>query len=171
MNILYTQRLILRPLTELDSDDLFGARGDAEVMEFWDGPPDTTCSETTAVVGLLLADVHSGAAKYWTIPLRQDESFVGICDLSEIRDGESADVGFMLLRKLWGSGFGQEVVRCLLTHAKSLGLRLVTARIHSGNTRSRLLLARTGFQLVEAIPNYEIRLGVFRDCLTFEATP
>ena len=164
MDVLYTQRLILRPLALSDSDDLFGARGDAEVMEFWDGPPDSTCSETAAVVDLLLAGVNSGAAKYWTIRLRQDEIFVGVCDLNEIRNGESADVGFMLLRKFWGPGFGQEVVGCLLMHAKSLSLRLVTARIHSGNTRSRSLLARTGFQLVEAIASYEIRPGVFRDC-------
>jgi len=171
MDILHTKRLILRPLAESDSDDLFGARGDGEVMEFWDGPRDATCSETAAVVGLLLAAVHSGTARYWTIRLRPGEIFAGVCDLSEIRDGESADVGFMLLREFWGSGVGQEVVRCLLTHAKSLGLRLVTARIHSGNTRSRLLLARAGFQLVESIPNCEVRPGVFRDCLKFEATP
>jgi [ribosomal protein S5]-alanine N-acetyltransferase len=171
MDILYTQRLILRPLAGSDSDALFGARGDAGVMEFWDGPPDATCSETAAAVGLFLADVHSGAARCWTIRLRRDKSFIGMCDLSEIRNRESAGVGFMLLRKFWGSGFGQEVVRCLLTHARSLGLRLVTARIHSGNTRSQLLLARNGFRLAEAIPGYEIRPGVFRDCLRFEATP
>jgi RimJ/RimL family protein N-acetyltransferase len=139
-------------------------------MEFWDGPQDATRSETAAVVGLLLADVNSGAAQYWTIRLRQDESFVGVCDLSEIRDGESADVGFMLVREFWNLGFGREVVTCLLAHAKSLGLKLVTARIHCGNTRSRNLLVRTGFQLVEVLPNHEIRPGVFRDCARFEAT-
>jgi ribosomal-protein-alanine N-acetyltransferase len=170
MDSLHTQRLILRPLIVSDSNDLFGARCDPEVMEFWDGPPDATRSETAAVVGLLLADVDSGAAKYWTIRLRLDESFVGVCDLSEIRDGESADVGFMLLRKFWSLGFGREVVSCLLTHAKALGLKLVTARIHCENARSRILLLRTGFQLVEVIPNHEIRPGVFRDCTRFEAT-
>src|SRR5271168_1327980 len=102
-------------------------------MEFWDGPPDATRSETAGVVGLLLSDVRSAGAQYWIIRLRQDESFVGVCDLSEIRNGESADAGFMVLRKFWGLGFGSEVISCLLTHAKTLGLKLVTARIHCGN--------------------------------------
>jgi RimJ/RimL family protein N-acetyltransferase len=65
-------------------------------------------------------------------------------------------------------GFGCEVVRCLLAHAESLGLKSVTARIHSGNVRSRILLLRTGFQLVEQQRRYEIRPGVFRDCQRFE---
>jgi ribosomal-protein-alanine N-acetyltransferase len=168
MDTLHTQRLILRPLAPSDSTDLFAARCDEEVMEFWDGPPDAIPSETAAIVDLLLADVQSGTAKYWAIVLRQDDSFIGVCDLSEIRESVSSDLGFMLLRKFWGFGFGREVVRCLLTYAKSLGLKSVTARIHSENARSRILLLRTGFQLVEEVRRYEIRPGLFRDCLRFE---
>jgi ribosomal-protein-alanine N-acetyltransferase len=168
MIILHTQRLVLRPLAASDSDDVFEARRDRDVMAFWDGRPDTTRAETSAIVGLWLDDVASGAAEYWTIRLRTDESFVGVCDLSEIRDGQSADAGFMLLRRCWGSGFGSEAVRCLLSYARSIGLRVVTARIHHQNTRSRSLLLRTGFQFVDDLPRYEIRPGVFRDCVRFE---
>lgn len=167
---LHTQRLILTPLTESDAIDLFGARGDAEVMEFWDGLPDATRSETIATVDILLSEALSGASRYWTIRLGNNGTFAGVCDLSEIRNGESADIGFMLLRNFWGLGFGKEVVGCLLEFAKCLGLKRVTARIHAGNARSETLLLRTGFQLVEMISNYEIRPGVFRDCLRFEAT-
>ena len=39
MDTLHTQRLILRPLAKSDAKDLFGARCDTEVMEFWDAPP------------------------------------------------------------------------------------------------------------------------------------
>lgn len=168
MPTLDTPRLILRPLTASDSADLFAARSDEEVMAFWDAPADADFSETAAIVSLLLADVQCGTAKHWAIRLRPYEIFVGVCDLSEIREGESADIGFMLLRKFWGLGFGCEIVQCLLAYANSLGLRSVTARIHSANTRSRMLLLRTGFQLVEEMRSYEIRMGVFRDCLRFE---
>ena len=160
---------MLRPLAASDSTDLFAARGDEEVMAYWDGPPDANPAETVAVAGLLLAEMRSGTSMYWAIRLRNDETFIGVCDLSEMRNGESADVGFMFLRKFWGLGFGSEVLCCLLSHAKSLGLRLVTARIHSGNVRSRLLLLRAGFQIVEEMPGYEIRPGLFRDCLRFES--
>jgi hypothetical protein len=38
MDTLHTQRLILRPLAKSDAKDLFGARCDTKVMEFWDAP-------------------------------------------------------------------------------------------------------------------------------------
>lgn len=105
---------------------------------------------------------------YWAIRLRGEGTFVGICDLSDIKPGESADVGFMLLRRFWSLGFGAEVLRCLLSHAKPLGLTAVTARIHSGNERSQRLLLSAGFKIVTELPQYEIRPGVFRACSTFQ---
>ena len=73
-NTLHTERLILRPLTPTDSEELFAARSDQDVMAFWDGPPDTTPSETAAIVELLLADVHLGTAQYWCVRLQHDAS-------------------------------------------------------------------------------------------------
>src|SRR5262245_29841325 len=119
MNTLRTERLILQPLTLSDAQELFAARGDQEVMAFWDGPPDATPYETAAIVELLLADVRAGTARYWCVRLQHDASFVGICDLSEIRDGETADIGFMILRRLWRMGYGREIVSSLLAHATS----------------------------------------------------
>lgn len=169
MSILRTRRLVLRPLAAPDAADLFEARHDPDVMAFWDGPPDNTRAETAAIVARWLGDGAAGAATYWTIRLRADESFVGVCDLSDISAGESADLGFMLLRRCWGAGFGIEIVQCLLSFATSIGLRVVTARIHRENSRSRSLLLRAGFRLVEDLPRYEIRPGVLRDCARFEA--
>ena len=169
MDTLRTERLILGPLTPSDSEELFAARGDQDVMAFWDGPPDTTPSETAAIVELLLADVSLGTAQFWCLRLQHDASFVGICDLSEIRDGETADIGFMILRRFWGMGFGREIVRGLLAHATSLGLKRILARIHTGNARSRQLLLASGFQLVTPSQSYEIRPGIFRDCELYVA--
>jgi len=165
---LYTERLKLRPLACTDADELFSARGDEEVMAYWDVPADADPAETAVVTDLLLADMRSGTSMYWTVRLREDATFVGICDLSEIGNGESADIGFLFARRFWGRGFGGEVVRCLLSYASSLNLKSVSARIHSGNVRSRRLLSNAGFQMEKEMPGYEVRPGVFRDCLQFE---
>jgi ribosomal-protein-alanine N-acetyltransferase len=169
MTTLRTARLILQPLMVSDSEELFAARGDQEVMAFWDGPPDSAPSETAAIVEFLLAEVLHGTAQYWSARVQHDASFVGVCDLSEIQEGATADIGFMLLRRFWGLGLGSEIVCSLLLHAASLGLKTVSARIHSGNARSRQLLLGTGFQLVKASQRHEIRPGVFRDCEWYES--
>jgi RimJ/RimL family protein N-acetyltransferase len=168
MTTLLTERLVLQPLTALDSRELFAARGDREVMAFWDAPQDATHLETTSVLERLLAEMENGTAQHWSARLQKDASFVGVCDLSDIRS-DTADIGFMLLRKFWGLGFGSEIVHSLVVHAESLGVRTLSARIHSANTRSRALLLRAGFRPVKLRPRYEIRPGEFRDCEWFEA--
>ena len=165
---LHTERLILSPLVVADAEDLFVARGDQEVMAHWDGPADADSAETAMVIQVLLNEMQSEASMHWTIRLRAAGTFVGVCDLSEIRREESADLGFMLVRRFWGLGFGSEAARCLLSRAKSLGLKTVSARIHSTNRRSEALLSKLGFEIVAAMPRYEIRPGVFRDCLRLE---
>ena len=62
MNELHTNRLILRPLAPSDSNELFVARSDDEVMAHWDRPPD---AKPAAVTGILLAEMRSGTSIYW----------------------------------------------------------------------------------------------------------
>jgi len=147
---------------------LFSARGDPEVMVHWDAPRDSSPAETAAVTESLLAEMRSGASMYWAVRLSAGGDFVGICDLGEIRPGESADVGFMLVRAFWGRGFGNEVVQSLLSCARAIDLKLLTARIHSENQRSQHLLSKSGFQVIDKLPRYEIRPGVFRDCVRLQ---
>src|SRR5438067_13758996 len=97
-----------------------------------------------------------------------DESFVGLCDLSQIQARRSADIGFMFVRRLWGLGLAQEAVACVLEQARTLEIKSLHARIHSGNDRSRRLLERIGFKEIGEIPRCEIRPGIYRDCKRFE---
>jgi [ribosomal protein S5]-alanine N-acetyltransferase len=168
MVALLTRRLTLNHLASEDTNDLFEVRGDPEAMAFWDCPADASPSVTATIVEHMLRDVASGTAEYWTLRLRSDESFVGLCDLSEIQPHESADIGFMFVRRFWGLGLAQEAVACVLEHARVLGLKTVLARIHSQNERSARLLQRAGFKPVETNYDLEVRPGVFRSCKRFE---
>ena len=107
--------------------------------------------------------MSAGRAKYWTVRLRSDDAFVGLCDLSELQH-DSADVGFVLARRHWGQGLAQEAVVAVLEHARELGLKQVDARVHEGNERSVRLLERAGFVTIETNPHVEIRPEVFRSC-------
>jgi ribosomal-protein-alanine N-acetyltransferase len=118
MSHLLTMRLALDPLSLDDASDLFEARGDPEVMSFWDWPADPNPDITRAVIVQLLAEVDAGRALYWTIRLRTDRSFVGVCDLGELDSSQSADLGFMLARRWWGSGLAREAMVSVLEHAR-----------------------------------------------------
>jgi RimJ/RimL family protein N-acetyltransferase len=91
---------------------------------------------TAAIVEQLLADMETGDTCYWTVRLR-DGVFAGLCDLSELGAGESADIGFMFVRRLWGMGLAFETVTSVLTHARTLGLKSIRARIQAATSAPR----------------------------------
>lgn len=169
MTALLTTRLSLDPLRLEDANDLSEMRGDPDVMAFWDWPADSNAEMTRSLVAGMIEDVSAGRALYWTLRLRADDTFVGVCDLGDLQP-DSADLGFMLVRRHWGHGLAHEAVAAVLDHARAIGLRTVRARVHAGNERSVRLLARAGFVAERMLPDFEIRPGVFRDCRSFRLT-
>jgi RimJ/RimL family protein N-acetyltransferase len=166
--VLQTDRLRLIPLGAADAAELFTIRGDAEAMAYWDAPPDEHPELTAEVVSQLLRDVTADAALYWCARRRADERFVGLFDLSEIVPTQSADLGFMTVRSLWGGGFAFEACEAVIAQARRLGLVTLRARIHVGNSRSARLLARLGFTALGPPVRRRIRPGIERDCMHFE---
>ena len=160
---LLTERLALDPLSQDDALDVFEARGDPEVMAFWDWPADHNPDVTRQMIVQMLQEVDAGRARYWTIRLRDDRSFVGLGDLSELGSSPSADLGFMLARRWWGSGLAREAIVCVLKYARTLGTTSVHARVAEQNERSVRLLQRVGFVAIKPLPHFEVRPGVFRD--------
>jgi len=161
-----TARLLVTELSPDDAVDVFHVRGDPEAMSYWDWPADSRLADTVAVVNNMVHDMNAGRAKYWTLRLRADRAFVGLCDLGDLR-GDSADIGFMLVRRHWGQGLAHEAVTWVLDYARAIGLTSVHARVHDGNQRSVRLLERSGFVETQVITNFEIRPGVFRCCRLF----
>ena len=163
-----TKRLILAPLREQDARDLYEVRGDPEAMKFWDWPHDESLAATESIVTNYLHAMDAGREFFWTVRLCSGGNFVGICDLGELGAEKSAEVGFMLARRFWGLGLGREAVAGLVERARDLGLKLLWARVHSGNERSVRLLRQLNFTELAPLPNLEIRPGVRRDCRRFE---
>ena len=163
-----TERLVLMPLRAQDARDLYELRGDPEVMRFWDWPHDESLAVTRSIVTDYLHAMDAGREFFWTARLCSDGSFVGICDLGEFSAEGSAEIGFLLARRFWGLGLGQEAVMGLVDRARDLGLKLLWAHVHSDNERSVRLLARLGFREIASFHNFEVRPGVRRDCCRFE---
>jgi RimJ/RimL family protein N-acetyltransferase len=160
----------MSPLLQSDADEIFRVRGDAEAMKYWDWPHDRSPTVTASVVEKMLCEVAAAEARCWTIRLKANENFVGLCDLSNLGAGSSAEVGFMLAREFWGLGLAQEAIAALVEQARALKLTSLTARIHSDNERSARLLKIAGFEEVRAASQLEIQPGVFQSCTSFSLT-
>jgi RimJ/RimL family protein N-acetyltransferase len=167
--ILKTGRLTLRPIRIEDADALFEARGDAEVMRYWDWPEQADAEAVRATFRAHIPELGDGATLWWVAALSPDGPAIGECDLSEIdRHHGRAEIGFLFARRHWGKGYAREAMEAVIAHGfDDLGLERLWARFHEGNEASRRLLERLGFAYEGTLKSHIARDGERRDCLIY----
>jgi RimJ/RimL family protein N-acetyltransferase len=164
--ILRTSRLHLRPVAVTDAAALFEARGDAEVMRYWDWPEQKSVADVRDVLAAHIPAPGDESMLWWVAALTPDGPAIGECDLSEIDPHHSrAEIGFLFARRHWGKGYASEALRAVIAHAfETLALERLWARFHAGNEASRRLLERLGFAYEGTLRSHIVRDGERRDC-------
>jgi len=153
---LETARLILRPRTLDDAEALHAAFADAELMQYWSGPPHASVEETRA-------DLARDAPEWrrWAITLKGNDRAIGVVAAGEKRQGNVTEIGYILARDHWGNGIAREAVSAVIDQIFAEGQRRVFADTDPDNLPSRALLERLGFKheaLLRA--EWETHLGV-----------
>jgi RimJ/RimL family protein N-acetyltransferase len=167
--ILQTARLFLRPIAVSDATDLFEARGDAEVMRYWDWPAQRSAEEVRAIFEQHIPELADRTTMWWVASLSADGPAIGECDLSEIdlHHGR-AELGFLFARQYWGKGYAHEAMERLIDYGfNDLGLTRLWARFHEGNAASKRLLEKLGFTYEGTLKQHILRDGARRDCLIY----
>lgn len=158
---LSTARLLLRPFTQGDGDDLYALQSDRYALRYWDAPPWTPQTRQAAITRFLqrcerLAQEGTGARV--VIQREEDGAFLGWCTLTSWNpDFRSASLGFCLSPSAWGQGYATEAAGALLDWAfATLDLNRVQAETDTRNGASARVLEKLGF----------IREGTLRqDCI------
>ena len=167
--ILKTIRLFLRPITISDAPALFEARGDAEVMRYWDWPAQKSVAAVEQVLAEHIPELADDTTLWWVAALSPEGAAIGECDLSEIdRHHKRAEVGFLFARPHWGKGYAREAMERVIDHGfNELRLERLLARFHDGNDASKLLLEKLGFAYEGRLRAHIVRDGERRDCLIY----
>ncbi|MFG1946809.1 GNAT family N-acetyltransferase [Nonomuraea sp. NPDC048826] len=140
---MHTERLILRPLTPGDADELFRLNNDPEVMRFLNGgrptPRETIERET---LPRLIASGFLAAEE------RRTGAFAGWFHLRPGAEGE-LELGYRLHRACWGRGYATEGALRLIERAfAELGARRVYAQTMAVNLGSRRVMEKCGLRHV-----------------------
>lgn len=155
---LTTDRLVLRPFTDADAEELFALQSDPRVLRYWDSPPWADRSKVPQFMDgcRRMADETSGARV--ALERHSDGSFVGWCTFNSWNpDFRSASLGYCLTETAWGQGYATEAARALLRWAfDTLDLNRVQAEADTRNVASARVLEKLGF----------VREGTLReDCI------
>ena len=100
IDVVETERLILRPLSLDDTADLFRVRRDPETVRFWDSPAHTSEDETRHMVEQTLGS--SGV--WWVICLRDDRGRRAIGLIGFHGNPGAPGIGYILRRDQWRRG-------------------------------------------------------------------
>ncbi|MGH3309589.1 MAG: GNAT family N-acetyltransferase [Streptomyces sp.] len=153
---LRTERLVLRPFTEADADQLLALDDDPDVMRFINGGRPTSLEAIQAqTVPRLLHDYpcFGGARGYWAAELKAPRTFLGWFEFRPLADDSPAvvELGYRLGKGAWGSGYATEGSRALIHKGfTDLGVERVTANTMTVNTRSRRVMEKAGLSLVRS---------------------
>src|ERR1700744_4892930 len=108
---LQTNRLFLRPVAASDATALFAARGDAEVMRYWDWPAQKDVAGVERIFNEHPPALGDETTKWWAGALSPDGPAIGECDLSEIDVHHGrAEIGFLFARAHWSKGYAREAM-------------------------------------------------------------
>lgn len=136
-----TERMVLRPITLDDADELVALDSDAEVMRYLTGGQSTPRDE-------VIATIRRTSDERWMAFDRSTDEFVGWFGLARTGSGEYA-LGYRLRREAWGKGFATEGARAVIEMAfEVFGAARVWAETMSVNRRSRRVMERSGLRYV-----------------------
>lgn len=165
-----TDRLLLRPWTEADAEDLYRYAKDPQVGPAAGWPVHTSVENSREIIKNVLSESET-----YAICLKEDGKAIGSIGLMEPRceagtktdvaevlaektahaSGEEErttekekelEIGFWLGRPFWGRGYMPEAVRCLQAYAfETLGCSALWCGYYDGNAKSKRTQEKCGF--------------------------
>jgi len=152
MNLIRTDRLILRNWQERDRDLFERINSDDTVMEFFDFRRDRTASD--ALMDELRDDIDADGFGFAAIEIAatgECAGFAGIMatDLEPHLPAGAIEIGWRLAPEFWGKGIVTEAAEAWLDHVfVTLGLDEIVSYAVAINHRSTAVMRRIGMTLV-----------------------
>ncbi len=150
-----TDRLLLRPLLVTDAPNLFELDNDPAVQRYLSGiggPRPARVADSEATIRASQAHYATGGLGRWVVVMRATGEFIGWAGLKLVAGPVNGqhdfyDIGYRLLPRYWGQGYGYEAARAWLIYGfETLALPRICAYADVHNAGSRRILEKIGLQ-------------------------
>lgn len=142
---LETERLLLRPLQQSDTDDYAAMLAHPDVQEHLNGGTPVPRDEAWRSMAMMVG--HGELLGYTNnaVILKETGEFVGRCGLFNPEGWPGIEVGWCLRRDAWGQGYATEAGAAWRDYAfTELGLDELISVIHVDNAGSQAVARRLG---------------------------
>ena len=155
--ILQTKRLILRPWSENDAEELYKYASDPEVGPPAGWPPHTSAQNSREIIRTVLS-----APETYAVCLKENGKPIGSVGLHRNDLAEKDDeyeLGYWIGKPFWGQGLIPEASRELLRYAfEDLGMNRIWCGYYDGNEKSRRVQEKLGFVFHHTTEGLEVKL-------------
>lgn len=146
-----TERLILRPFTEADVDNMYDILRGKDVLRYFPPNPNPLTRERAqTMIARILAHWDENNYGLWAVTLAETGRLLGRCGLQYIAETDEVEVDFILDRDFWGQGFATEAGNASLKYGfENLEVNEIIGLVHPENIASQRALQKIGMQYVE----------------------
>ncbi len=162
---LTTQRLTLRRLMVLDTEDMYEYAGRPDVTKYLTWLPHPDRDYTREYLQYLGNRYAAGMFYDWAVVYEPDCKMVGTCGFTSFNcSSDSAEVGYVLNPAYWGKGIATEaLLRVLQFGFEELGLHRIEAKFIEGNDRSRHVMEKVGMTFEGVMREGMLIKGAYRN--------
>ena len=160
---LETERMLLRPRTKEDKDDIFEYASDPEVTEYVTWPTHRSIEDTISFLESAPKNFAKRESIGFAIELKETGKMIGDCGFLRIEPKHHrTEIGYVLNRNFWSKGYMTEAVQELIRFAfEEMGMHRVAAICDVENIRSSNVMERCGMTFEGTLRDYEWLHGKF----------
>lgn len=152
MQVLETERLILRPFSEGDLDAYAAMCANPEVMRYLLLGRTLSRDESWENMATILGHWHLKGYGLWAVEHRQSGDLVGRIGFLNPEGWPGIELAWTLARPYWGKGYATEGGRAAMSHGfLKLDQERIISLIHPENIRSIRLAERLGESFEDSI--------------------
>lgn len=155
--ILETERLILRPWSEEDAEELYTYASDPDVGPAAGWPPHTSVENSREIICEVLS-----APETYAVCLKETGKPIGSIGLhrNDLATAEDEyELGYWIGKPFWGQGLIPEASREILRYAfEELGMNRIWCGYYDGNEKSRRVQEKLGFIYQRKTEEIEVKL-------------
>lgn len=142
------ERIVLRQLSESDTDDVFSIYGDEAVIRYWSSPAHVSPDDARSLIEETRKQFKARTMFEWGAALKENDRVIGTFTLLNLDlPHRRAEVGYALNREFWGAGYATEGLELLIAFAFGpLDLHRLEADVHPDNKGSFRVLEKQGFK-------------------------
>ena len=154
--MIQTERLTLKPFSELDMDGLLDILTTPEVTDTFMVPETGSRRDLEELVQTLISFSRMEDEKHLEYGIYLNEQIIGFVNDCGIEDDE-IEIGYVVHPRCQGQGYATEAVHAVITELHEMGFRKIVAGYFAENTASLRVMEKCGMRQTDKTGEEEYR--------------